>query len=156
MAQSRRTEVLKHMIALDLIMSLQPVGSAADAFNPVNETYIKDKAAADRDNNIPPEGDSERPKFLQERSEHLRDLLTEVDPEVYNAYRTILRNEDPDITVAQLKEALRVTNAIYAKVSKTVGATMWCNPPVHPSTYVTREVVSALLADVSLQTLSRR
>jgi hypothetical protein len=144
MPQSKRTMVMKHMVAMDLILSLE-----ADGKFP-NVEFVKLHTAKKRDADIPPKDGNQKARsaFLQQRSERLQDLLSLVDVEVYEAYRAMLLDKAQNrlLSSKEAVGALVSISKVYQQVSDAVEASIWCNGPVHPSTYITREVVCALLA----------
>ena len=138
MARSKHTRTLQHFTAMQLILSMQETVGGAITYPNIEYVVEKDLAAR-----MVPEADIKHGLTL------MRDLLTLVDPAVYDAFRQALTSNtqvgDVPLNQATMKDSVHTSMAFLQRISSRVEAEMWQDPP-HPCTFVIREVVAELLA----------
>lgn len=139
MPQSRRTIVVKHCAAMQLILSMQDAGTGEY----INVTYVRANPTA-------PTSAPERVDDLQRGLEALQDLLMLVDPDVYAAYHQILNRgfgvPGVNLTPALAESSVDGFSSTIRAVTELTRLPMWCSGGLHPSTFIMREVVAELLA----------
>jgi len=133
--------MLKHFTAMQLLLGMQ------DA--PGNYPNVTRVTAQDEVGRMTPD-----PALsIHDGLDLLHDLLTLVDKEVYKAFHAALSGNDPRnvdgvaMTLASFQTAAQLNMALLHGISSAANVNLefWSDPP-HPCSFITREVVSNLLA----------
>lgn len=151
MARSRRNVVLRHIAAMNLMLSMQ---DATGAF--FNVTYVITRSTVDaRGVAKPPSGpplDAQGQldvAQLEAGLDRLQDFFALVDEGIYDAYFQLLTaglGAGPSAVTAPIaSQTFGIMSKILRLTTDEADAAMWCGS-VHPNRHVLREVVSDLLA----------
>jgi hypothetical protein len=140
MPQSTRTIAIKHCAAMHLILAMQDPTTGEN----INVKYVAENDATSR---MTPPADIDG---LRAGLEAMQDLLMLVDEGIYTAFHGILNTQfsvagqslTPDIVSSSASSFSLVLRAVTEQTNNA----MSCDGSLHPSTFIMREVVAAMLA----------